>query len=71
MWESVISETIYLKEGITKVALIGVSMAIEAKTWHLVFFLAVFVGYRNKTPDNIGGLYTRLLSKTLELLSFT
>ena len=53
MWESVISETIYLKEGITKVALIGVSMAIEAKTWHLVLFLAVFVGYRNKTPDNI------------------
>ena len=49
MWESVISETIYLKEDITKVALIGVSMATEAKTWHLVFFLAVFVGYRNKT----------------------
>ena len=36
-----------------------------------VFFFAVFVGYRNKTPDNIGCLYTRLLSKTLELLSFT
>ena len=64
MWESVISETIYLKEDITKVALIGVSMAIEAKTWHFVFFFAVFVGYRNKTPDNIGCLYTRLLSKT-------
>ena len=38
---------------ITNVALIGVSMATEAKTWHLVFFLAVFVGYRNKTSDNI------------------
>ena len=53
MCESVISETIYLKVDITNVALIGVSMATEAKTWHLVFFLAVFVGYRNKTPDNI------------------
>ena len=53
MWESVISETIYLKVDITNVALIGVFMATEAKTWHLVFFLAVFVGYRNKTPDNI------------------
>ena len=53
MCESVISETVYLKVDITNVALIGVSMATEAKTWHLVFFLAVFVGYRNKTPDNI------------------
>ena len=53
MCESVISETIYLKVDITNVALIGVFMATEAKTWHLVFFLAVFVGYRNKTPDNI------------------
>ena len=53
MCESVISETIYLKVDITIVALIGVSMATGAKTWHLVFFLAVFVGYRNKTPDNI------------------
>ena len=53
MCESVISETIYLKVDITNVALIGVSMATEAKTWHLVFFSAVFVGYRNKAPDNI------------------
>ena len=53
MCESVISETIYLKVDITNVALIGVFMATEAKTWHLVVFLAVFVGYRNKTPDNI------------------
>jgi len=53
MGESVISETICLKEDITNVALIGVSMATEAKTWHLVSFLAVFVGYRNKTHDNI------------------
>ena len=53
MCESVISETIYLKVDITNVALIGVFMATKAKTWHLVFFLAVFVGYRNKTPDNI------------------
>ena len=53
MCESVISETIYLKVDITNVALIGVFMATAAKTWHLVFFLAVFVGYRNKTPDNI------------------
>ena len=53
MCESVISETIYLKVDITNVALIGVFMATEAKTWHLVFLLAVFVGYRNKTPDNI------------------
>ena len=42
-----------MKVDITNVALIGVFMATEAKTWHLVFFLAVFVGYRNKTPDNI------------------
>ena len=39
--------------GHNKCRSIGVFMATEAKTWHLVFFLAVFVGYRNKTPDNI------------------